>query len=340
MKKVTFAILTIIVALLIPIIFLPFGRQVNAVTVKVKVKDYPEHGLKLIDSTDPSFQNHISAFSKGTHSPVVDSMKLFSVLLKNVGDKAIVGYWMKWELVKADGTIVTCESGGINPAALMDGGSPGLEHLSVSSGYAIRPGSTQLVSPSLSLGEDQAGGIGMLGGGYVKQANREQIQQAAQTGNLKMMMDQVARELQNYKSINVSLDGAFFEDGTFVGDDSTNYFAKIQANIDAKRDLLEEIAFALKHNDSEDEIFDYIKEVARQVNTASESGFTPTDYYSYQKRIYAEEMLRMRDAMGGHRAITVSLQALRKPWPKLKKLPFILEHTSERVEPKSSIKKE
>jgi hypothetical protein len=169
------------------------------------------------------------------------------------------------------------------------------------------------------MGEDQTRSIGAIGSGYVDPSRLEQIQQAARSRDLDLMLDAIAAEFHEYTSMTVSLDGVFFEDGTFIGPDETNFFMKIQAQIDAKRDILEEMTFAIRRNDTEEEIFTYIAEVANMENTVSASSLTPTDYYNIHKKNYAEEILRMREVMDGRRAIAMSLQTIRKPWPKLRK---------------------
>jgi len=51
-----------------------------------------------------------------------------------------------------------------------------------------------------------------------------------------------ARQLSESVKVIVSIDGVLFADGTFVGPDSQGYFGSLKAEIDARRDLVEEIA--------------------------------------------------------------------------------------------------
>lgn len=319
MKK-TLSLAFISIALLVAsTVFFWADRQAKAVTVQINVKDLSVHDLKLIIPSDPSFEGRVSALLNGKNNSFLETLKPYSVFLKNAGNKSVVGYWLKWEMTKPDGTVISRETGGINPGALMDGGAPGSEHLLLTTGFAIKPNSTRFISLAFSLGENEGGTIIAYAGGSRDQAALEQLQRSKDKRPASML-DRMLAELQSYISITVSIDGVFFQDGTFVGLDSTNFFAHVQAEIDAKRDLLDEIAFAVKRNRSSKEIFSDIEELAGSPNVFIGPESTTTDYYNYYKRIYADEILHMRNAMDSQRAIAMSLQALRKQWPRLKKL--------------------
>ena len=319
MKKYmpVFMVLFVLIALVCGVFW--HNRGVQAVNIKVNVRDLPEHGLLIIGPSEPSFDGHVSALLKGKANPVVEALKPFSVFIKNIGRNAVVAYQLRWEMVRADGTVVTREMGGSNPRALMDGGAPGLEYLSTTSGYAIRPGSTRFVSPVMALDEDQTGNLGAYAGGSSDQNDIPQLQQAMRDKNLAPMFDTIARELYGYKSMTVSVDGAFFEDGTFVGPDNTHFFTQVKAEIDAKRDLLNEIAFARNHNRNQKDIFSDVEAWANNPGNNITPNATSTDYYNYYKSVYADEVLHMRKAMGEDKAIALALQPLRKQWCKLEK---------------------
>ncbi|HXU40633.1 MAG TPA: hypothetical protein VN937_30020 [Blastocatellia bacterium] len=296
------------------------SRRVQAVSVRISIKDLPEHGLELTGPSDPAFEGDLSALLKGKKNDIVEALKPFSVILRNRGNRAVVAYWLKWEMIKADGTIVTRQAGGSNPDALMDGGTRGSEHLSTSRGYAIRTKSKRFVSLGFSLGEDEDdGSIGAVAGGSENQNAVAQLQEAARDKDLSSMLDATNAELRGYESITVSIDGVFLEDGTFVGPDTTQFFARIEAVVDAKRDLLEEIRFRTNRNKSSQEIFGYVEELANGPDVVMQSHSTPTDHYNLYKKIYAQEILRMRQRLGDERAMAVALEPFRKQWPKLKK---------------------
>ena len=289
-------------------------------SVPINVREFSEHGLAIISPSDPSFNDKVPSLFRGEQTAFMARLKPFSVLLNNTSDKSIVAYQLKWEMVRADGTIFTRETGGANPRALMDGGKPGLEYLSTTAGIAIKPNGIRYISSIIPLSEDQGGGITSFAGGSSDKNALHNLQQAARDKNYEVLLNSIIAEMQSCISMTVSIDGAFFEDGTFVGPDSSNLFARVQGNVDAKRDLLEEVAFALKHNQTLKEVFNDIEELVKSPDIGIDRFSTPDVYYNYYKRLYADELLHMRKAMGEEKAITMALQALRKQWPKLKKL--------------------
>jgi len=292
---------------------------VQAVTIQVNVKDLPERGLVILSSSDPSFNEKFSFLLRQKPSVFVETLKPFSFIFNNMTDKSLVAYQLKWEMVKADGTINTRITSFANPRALMDGGAPGLEHLSVGAGHAIKASSSRFISLFFSLDENPGGGIGAYSSGSSQEGALNQIQQMARNSDIDKMVNYLSTELQDYTRLTVIIDGAFFEDGTFVGPDSTRFFANFQANLDAKRDLLEEISFGVKHKQSLEDIFNELDILAKSEDVTIDSSATPTDYYNHYKRLYSEEILRMRKATDPNTAISRVLQALRKPWPELRK---------------------
>lgn len=53
----------------------------------------------------------------------------------------------------------------------------------------------------------------------------------------------------------VIADGIFFDDGTFIGPDTTDFFTEVKAQMDARRELLSEIRDELKAGKKADEVF-------------------------------------------------------------------------------------
>jgi hypothetical protein len=292
---------------------------VQAVGVQVNVKDLPEHGLKMISPSDPAFNGRMSALLNGKPNAFIERMKPYSVFLVNSGHKTVVAYQLKWEIIRTDGSVVSRKAAYSNPRALMDGGVVGQEKLSVSEGYALRVNSARLISLAFSLDEAQGGTIGGYAGGYADPGKVDQLKQLMRDNNPAAIAAAIAEELETYRSITVSLDGAFFDDGTFVGPDTTQFFAQVQAQLDAKRELLEEIAFALNHKKSHDDIYAGIEEIAKSQDVLITSTASSTDFYRYYKKVYAQEILSMRRAMDANKAIQLALQPLHRRWPRLTK---------------------
>jgi hypothetical protein len=304
---------------LVGLTFFPSSNQnVRAVSMHINIKDLPEHGLKLIPPTDPSFRAMLSPLRRAKSDPLAEALMPYSVLLANEGRKAIVGYRLKWEMIGPDGVVTVRQAGGANPEALMEEASLGAEHSSLNGGFAVKPNSTVFVSLAGSLGGDYGSGISGYSSGSTDPTALDDLRRTAKKKHLPSIEDAVAADLQKYKSMTISVDGVVFEDGTFVGPDTTGFFATVQSYVNARRDLQQEIAFAVGHNKSVDEIFGYVEELANA--PFPNKKLSPADMYDVYKKTLAQEMLQMRTASSPQQAVEFQLRQFRKKGPKLRKL--------------------
>src|SRR6185295_4351954 len=127
-------------------------------------------------------------------------------------------------------------------------------------------------------------------GGTASGPSRDQPVQDTFSAGLR---DQLDADLLQASDITVSLDGVFFDDGTFVGPNVSGFFERIQAMVSAKLDLISEIALANEQGKVE-EAFDSVraKGVVADVKITSES--TPEDYYRYYSKLFAGEISAMK----------------------------------------------
>ena len=318
MKRITFLVFASILLLIAsPLIFWT-TREAKAVSVQINIKDLPGYDLKLIAPTDPLFNGKFSTLLKNRPNSLAESLKAYSVLLENTGKKTVIGYRLRWDLIKADGTVSMRQAGGVNMGAFMDEARSGLENPSLSTGFAIGPRALVFVSLAGSSGDSDNGGINGYAYGSANRAILDQLRQGAKDKQYPSLADTITAELQACTSITVSLDGVFFEDGTFVGPDTTEFFVTVEASVNARRDLMQEIAFAVEHKRSMDAIFNYINEVARGLPPVQK--MNKGDLYNLFKKSYAEEMLRMKTAMSSQKAVEMALQQSRKAGLELRKL--------------------
>ena len=134
------------------------------------------------------------------------------------------------------------------------------------------------------------------------------------------LLQRFKAQAEQFTEITVSIDAAFFEDGTFVGPDTSNFFAQTKAVIDAKRDFLNELAGGLSNSGTtKDSLYEHLQETATQPVESIDSTSTPADYYNYFKKLSASEFLKSKDVQGEDKAIATSLRPIKKPWAKLRK---------------------
>jgi hypothetical protein len=100
----------------------------------------------------------------------------------------------------------------------------------------------------------------------------------------------------------VSIDAAFFDDGTFVGPDTSNFFAQTKAVVSAKRDFLNELAAEVGNSGKTTDSFDQrLQQIATQSIESLDSSSTPTDYYNFFKKLCERIFANERDRGSGQR---------------------------------------
>jgi hypothetical protein len=286
------------------------SRSSQMVSIKMHIKDLPQDNLRLISPSDPSFDEKLRKELKGESNEVVDTLKPFSVFLENKGRRPVVAYLIQWCFTRADGGNQYYRKAVLNPQALMDGEDLSPE-LARQSGRIERDSAIFLSLVSID-------GSGMLRA-EVSPKEAEEFRQGKIVDQTSLLQRFIAQAGQ-YAEITVSIDGAFFDDGTFVGPDTSNFFAHTKAAIDAKRDLLNEIALGLSNSAmTTDSLYAHIQATAAQTSEPIDSESTPTHYYNYFKTFYASDILQTKKLHGQDKALAMAAQSMKKPWAILRK---------------------
>lgn len=291
-------------------------RRTRAVDVAVNVRDLPEYGVRLITAADPSFNGLVAANLKNIPLESIESNKPFSVFIKNTGKRDLVAYALKWELVEEDGSVRTHVSGEGNPNLLM-GIEPTRVPALVELSPVVKPTKVKFCSWVPPV-EDK--GIGVTTGGTPAGTSDPRfLQRAAKGGKRDEIRDYLQTQLRRGRNITISVDGAFFDDGTFVGPNTTGYYEQIEAQIRAKHDMLEEMSNALQEGKTPDEVFQILEPYRSLPQVRFSEQPTATDFYNFWKKTYAEEAISMRYAAGARQAWDRMSSLYRKTWPVLKR---------------------
>ena len=344
MKRNTTAAL-IFVVVLISTAGIIWNRSAQAMSIRVNVRDVREHGLRIIGPMDPAFNGMLSAHLRRRTNVSVETLTPFSFFVKNNANQDVVGIMVRWELTGPDGVLTTKEMGYTNIMMLTNGESldePSLseemrtgnreEQRTRNRRDVIRPNSAWFFAigfPPESAEDDDTGDDVSTGAasGSASQTNQAEIQRAIEERNQPAMLRVLRDQLAQSTDITISITGAFFADGTFVGSDSNGLFANIKAHVDANRDLLQEIALGVRRQMPPEEIFNHIRSLTDRPNSRLGRKATPAERYNFYKRMYAEALLRRREVIGDdRRTISAALRPLRRPWPRLRRM---VSHSSE-----------
>jgi len=310
--------------------FLWRNVKVQPVSVPLNVKDLSEHGVRIIAASDPSFDQRTEPFFKGQPQTIADRVKPFSALLENTGNLAIVGSSVRWEILKRDGSTYNRPVSSVNPRALMDGGE-----VQTTMGAAIPSHSIRFVSVLGAAGVGQQVDMSRSWISFRGSPSEgEEFRRALAEGNMDEAFNKsvIGKALSEATSATVSVELVFFEDGTYVGDDKSDFFDQTKANVDAQYDLATEVAVALNQGRTPDEIFRHVGQLAAArprpndeslpiYASAQQTSDGPSESatgrysnaYKHFTALYAREFVGMRDALGATEAISQKLKLLDKP---------------------------
>jgi len=69
------------------------SRSARPMSVRMHIKDLPQHGLRLITPSDPRFDDRLQKEFKGESNEVVDTLRPFSVFFENKGKAPSSRIW-------------------------------------------------------------------------------------------------------------------------------------------------------------------------------------------------------------------------------------------------------
>lgn len=287
------------------------GGSAHNMTVRHNINDLPEHGLTIITASDPRFEEEMSAFmgeADGDLDRHLEATRPFCIFLRNTGTQEVVAYKLKWELADSDSRVMTKYSSTLNPAKLMGEEMPG----HVESGREIRPNTSRFIAwePSLtnilhSRRHDQ--------GKPATPATQKRATILAGLG------EAIRRQTESIISVTVSIDGAFFADGTFVGPDADNTFAEVQGYVESKLDLARIIEDGKREGKSPAAIIRQINSDFNSTDDAPGAHPTAQEFKTYFMKSHVSDLLRMRAALGDDSALEQASLPLRREKVRLRK---------------------
>lgn len=291
-----------------------YHRSQYSLNTQLNIKDLPEDGIILVSLSDPAFDKEAASLVSDNLSErmqFIDAAKPFCVFIKNIGTREIAGYRLKWELLKANGEVITDWSSASAPTLLSRDDHPS-HRITMAGSLPISPGSTLFVSMESVMAK-------FLYSSKNSQAN--QIEETIKKRNSIMSrLNTINQEkTQSVVGITVTLDCAYFEDGTFVGPDTGNLFSETQGYIDAERDLALMVRQHIQGKKRSDELFDKIKSIADEPDAMPSFSPTTSDYKHLHLKIHARSLLKIRDKGGDDVAIAYTQRPLNKTWAKLQK---------------------
>jgi len=235
----------------------------------MQIKDLPNYGLTLLSSQDHFFEKLLTSVLGNETTPETDSLKPYTVILRNNSTKILVAYSLRWEYTNPDGRRIHVDYSDGDIARLMDGSARKATTDYYKAGPTLEPNSLVIVTPSIAL--------------KTNSGSRER----ASDPNYKDVLRRLNSRFSQARDISVTVDGAVFEDGTFVGPNATHLFEKFGAELRAEQQLTEQVVLAANQNRS---MGDVVREIQASLpNSTPQLYFAPDgtlsgydEYYRYQ----------------------------------------------------------
>ncbi len=264
-------------------------------TMKFNIRDLSEQGISLIAPSDP-------VLAKNRKTATVNP---YSILLKNSSGRSVVGYSIKWE----------CFDGKIESA-----------HRDMS--HDVR--TSHILGIVLTYGEESVRRelINRLQG-VIRPHSTWFISEDTPARPLSAALEDVDTELDEAALaevraacpiMTVTLDGIFFDDGTFIGPDTTEFFDKIKTQLDARYELLQEVQNEVKAGKHPSEVFRGLEQIRDREGQPQGGEMTTKERRSYFRNKYAQDVLGKKEMWGPDKALEDVQQMLSRPWAKLRKL--------------------
>lgn len=279
-------ILTSLILLAISIVVFHTVLTKRSGQVSLKIKDIREHGLVIVGRSDPDFESLNGTLLK--EGVRLDLSIQPYVFIKNLGNKRMIAYSLKWELLKDDGRVVTKTRSYSREDILMGKEAPE----DPSDRIVLRPNAARLFSLA-GYGDGQEISLTPVSTTGAK-SDTEILQKLEQTG----LLTGVGKELNHTVGVTVTLDGAFFEDGTFVGPNTSRFFERTSMQIDAKNHMVQEILKRLNQGDTPADVMKYLSAKADTLGEAN----SPAGHRAKPEEVFKSEEKRFLDDALGIRA--------------------------------------
>lgn len=306
MKKTIPIVLSLIVVVTTATGFF-FSKITENMQIRINAKDLPEHGLVIIKPSDPDFDSLTADYLRGMPSDEIESIRPLSVFIKNSGDKTVVAYAVVWEGIEANGKKDSYKKFVANAEALTDR-EEYFAALARTTNLddTISPSTARLISLLSVPSNNSIGGSG-------SSLQHSQNQSGQNPKNLASQL------LTKYTDVTVSIDGVVFEDGSFAGPDTTGFFEKINAQVEAKNELIADITENLRLGKTRDDVFKDIEAKAAGENIKLDDKTPPAEYHKFFTKLYAGRFNQMRKAFGEDETLAIVRRSNEKPKIKLKK---------------------
>jgi hypothetical protein len=223
-------------------------------------QDFSEHGFSIVLPNDPGFESELKHLGFST-SVGAQRLRPFSVIVRNTSHRMIVAFGIRWTKRHVQsGNVATSDGIYVQRFGLLDGGHPRydgpLEGI-------IQPEGSRFVTV-----------VGM-------------IQKASELENL----DPSLPDLSQWVFEKVQLDSVVFDDGDAFGADQLGAVKRLEAQVDAQQDLMQELSDRLARGEHFEEVLRNLQGAeSSKPDPSSQPNASPKDVYTLTRQQYLQEL--------------------------------------------------
>lgn len=266
------------------------------ITYPITAKGLDSDGIYLITPSSPEWEMTTSK----TTLEITDASGPFGLFVKNTTDRDVVGCSLEWVLTNSDGTVRSLHQTYSNPGVLV----------------GMKPADPNMIGHTSLINANSTKFLSL--DPYVKamfEARESQPEPLSQRDrdSLKRVEAAYNKQLRTAVSITIILDGVVFSDGEFVGPDTAKFLPRLEAFVNAKRDIATFVRSAVAEGKSSPEILDNLDSQVRSPFKSKKTRNEEYDriYDSYFKT-FAEELQGVRKKAGDEKAVTYAQNGLDK----------------------------
>lgn len=291
-----------------------WDNSTQGANARLHKSDLPEHGLVIVNSADPNFEADVRQWLGGTNpdsQKLANKLKQFSVFMRNGSDRDVLAYKLNWEIRMADGTVMNYPRQYFASDYLM--GVQRSEQYDQLMKSVKRSGKRFFTIIPTPL--ETSSGTGQI---RLDAGEAEKFQRSGAAPDLDSLVTKLTTQLSQATDITVSIQGALFEDGAYVGSgrEADDEYLKLKAYVSAKYDLLREMKSSLDEGiSSGDEVLDNAVGIAHQDVPIPAPNSDYEAYYNYFRNFHAREVESVRKAVGNdEKALKICLRHVDRQW--------------------------
>lgn len=266
------------------------------------VNETQKYNIDVIGPSDSRFYAVLDEYlgEYKSFTPLVQTAKPFALFIKNDSDHEIIGVSLRWKFLKTTGEVSEVPQIEVNPGVLI--GLKPLDPFMIGKTSIVNRGTVRFFSYFVMSTQQEVLQANMRSRnpnvfypGETTPSEIVSINEHVTSQKLKL--------LNSISSITVFVDGIFFENGTFVGKDENFFFDFMRGQIQARRDLLNQVAASMRAGKTDKEILSTLLHQIpepRRNKIAEEAGLESSEK-SYEKG-YKSSLKSMRKELERQRA--------------------------------------